>query len=129
LTPFHDDAASRQISDALLGLSTDRSKWMMTHRPQMAHRFFAVNDAAAGGDDGVRQVGAEDVVLFDLSEGCQAVVVDDLLQGSALNRLDQNVRIDKVPARALASSTPTVLLPTPASNQHDVLVSGVHSEP
>jgi hypothetical protein len=114
LAPLHDYAAGAKIRDPLLDFLCRQVEVNDdAGGGQMLHGFVAVDDAAAGGDDGVLQVEAQDVVLLDFAEDGQALMVDDLLQRPALNRLHEYIRVEEVPAQRLGQQHPTVLLPTP----------------
>ncbi len=94
----------------------------------MLHGFFAVDHAAAGGDDGVLQVEAQDVVLFDFAEDGQALMVDDLLQRPALNRLDEHIGVEEIPAKRLSQQhADRALAHARHADQHDILAPEVRT--
>lgn len=63
---------------------------------EVGHPFGSVANASAGGDHMVLHVEAENRFLFDLAKRVEAFRVHNLLKGTLLSRLDDQVGIDKL---------------------------------
>jgi hypothetical protein len=129
----HNDAACIQIGYSVFdGVVVEVEVHDYANVGQVLHCLWPVDRAAACGNHGVLGVDGEDVILFDVTEGVDADVVDDLLEGSVLDGLNVNVGIDEVASEGLGEKDSNgALADTAHAYQDDVLLvcieSGLHT--
>lgn len=102
LAGFEDDAAGVEVAEACGQFG--QGQFEIDDEAvsfEGAHGGFVIDDAAAGGDDGVFDVDAGDVVLFDLAEAGHAAGVDQFAEGFFAGDLDEDVGVEEIAAEAL----------------------------
>ena len=91
----------------------------------MFHRFRAVHDAAARGDDGVPAVQGQGLAFFDFVEGFESAGIDDFLEAHSFGALNEDVGIDVVAGEGFGEQDADgAFTYTGHSDQNDVVSLG-----